>query len=103
MEPQLCAMVTVGSDEAIEEMLRAAFPQFVTWMVWLAEVFALTFPKFTLNVSKQTAGAGTDKSILAMNEWIGDESGLAGGGSWGWKLPEVVGKFAEFVVPATTR
>ena len=72
-------------------------------MVLLAEVFALTLPKFTLKVSKQTAGAGTDRSTFAMNEWDGMDKGFAGGGSCGSKPPGVVGKSEEFVVPAAIR
>jgi hypothetical protein len=66
--PQLWVATTVGSDEVIVEMLSGAFPQLVTCIVLVSEALAFTLPKLTLNVSKQTEGAGVDRSIFAIKE-----------------------------------
>jgi hypothetical protein len=84
---QLRVTTTVGSEELIEEIFSGAFPQFVTWMVRVDGVLALTSPKLTPKVSRHTAGAGVDISITVTKLWIGWESGLTAGGSCGSKLP----------------
>jgi len=66
--PQLWVATTAGSDDVIVEMMSGAFPQLVTWIVLAREALAFTLPKLTLNVSKQTEGAGVDRSIFAIKE-----------------------------------
>ena len=68
IDPQFWVASIVRSDVVIAEILSGAFPQLVTRIVLLCEVLAFTLPKFTPNVSKQTEGAGVERSIFAMKE-----------------------------------